>query len=814
MTWRQLILSSILIPIQGLISLCLAQLPSNSGLYQIRGKVIDSNSKAGIEFVTVSLFNQDSIYITGNATDFQGNFYFDQVNPGSFYLKFESIGYESYILKNDTLNSGHKIVDIGTIALKIQHRLMNEIIISTDKNLVQNLIDKKIFNVNKDLLSSGGNALNILERLPAVDVDIDGKISLKGNENVRILLDGRPTNLSQNEFLKQINASQIELVEIIANPSAKYDPEGMAGIINIVLKKSDHAGFNGSCSAAYSQGYHPRFNGGVQLNRRSDQNNISFDYGVNLTNQVSTNTGYKDVFTSPSYSFFSAGKNVNKANSQLFKSSFDYYLNSLQTIYSSITFQYRKLNTNGDYIYNYYDDQQLNYRFDNRANAGKGLGTNFDINAGWIKRFSRPNKSLNLDVLFKESNTNSKNYYLQTSLLNLLSDEKETLLDKGKSSSVKLDFINPITAKINIEAGLKLNYQEINNDYRISFKNEITQSYESDTLRTNHFIYREWIQAAYFTYSQTLGPISIKLGLRPEYTQSESELKNDLLPSFKTDYFRIFPSLNSIYNINQTNQLSFSVTRRINRPGTEQLNPFVNASDPYSLRYGNPYIKPEFAIQFDLGYTKQIRWGSINPSFYYRKLYNLIGRRVLLDTATAASVVEFINYPGQHAFGFDLNTNLNLFSWLKSTFNANFNKSFLIPGELFFNVNKSLHSFSSSLNILFPLQNGYNIQINSKYRATQLAFQGKLNFGSNVDLAFGKSILSSNLIFTLKITDIFNTRYFKFKSTGQAFYYSESERRNDTRSFGVFISYKFGKSDNNKSTKKELEDKPQERMDF
>ncbi|MBL7899349.1 MAG: TonB-dependent receptor, partial [Crocinitomicaceae bacterium] len=593
------------------------------GQFTVTGKIADSGDKTPIEFATVTVFNQaDSSLTGGTVTDSTGFFMVENLAAGTYYVKMSFIGYGVLYLNDVLLNAENPEHNLGEQLLKVSGEL-GTVDVVTNQSVFETKIDKKVFNADQNLTSRGGNGLDLLRQIPTITVDENDNIQLRGDGNVTVLIDGRPSSMPANQLLRQIPASAIEKVEIITNPSAKYDPEGVSGIINIVMKKSKMNGFNGTLDTSFGYGIYPKSNSTLSLNYRNSKINIfsnySFYYGQTwfggeLERDVLLPDSTWDRLRSDDY-----GERKNTYHTG--RVGLDYFANDKNTFY---------LTANMDYGTNY-GNRLMNY---NNVGAGEELlyrsqrngeiqapSYNYVYTAGWQKSFDNPDHTLFVDLNYSSMKFTGdewlwhKYYNVFDSLTNT---NYQHTLDATYNQTLlgKIDYIWPVNDSTTFEAGFHFTQRIADNDFFSESAGD-DEIYTTDTNITNHFRYLQNTFAPYVTFARQFKKLGAKFGLRAEPTLTLAEMVTTN-EQFEQNYFQLFPSAHLSYNFNDYTILQLSYSRRINRPELDQLNPFTNYSDNLTLETGNPFLKPEIIHVNELSFMRYWEKFNVNATGYFR----------------------------------------------------------------------------------------------------------------------------------------------------------------------------------------------------
>jgi outer membrane receptor protein involved in Fe transport len=674
------------------------QMPDLGSLGAVVGMIVDE-SKQPVQYATVFVQHAtDSTTVTGGITDETGRIMIIDIPWGSYFLQINAMGYSKHFTPEFTLTQANPRYMLRQFQLTQRPQILQGVEVVTQKEMLQQNLDKKVYNLENSIVTEGATAVQALAEIPSVDVDIEGNVSLRGTGNVTILVDGRPTNLT----LEQIPASEIESVEVITNPSARLDPDGMGGVINVILKKKKQPGFNaffsGSMATSYFS-YNKKFyldggNFSANLNYTYNKVNVFLNYNFrsgqwrNAGNLERTTWFQRDPET-PADTTYLNQNNLNR--SQFFgnnvRAGLDYFINKQNTL--SFSFGYNRYDNkdtsnltadNLRWLWN--EQQQQSYNKYQQDGAGKRYGNNFTGNINYKKIFDKQGRELTSDLYYTEMIGNQKNQYLQQFTSPDLPDYFQRTNTDGRNRTVtgQVDFVTPVGNGGRIETGYKFSYRFIGQDYRLFSGSSYNESVENEQQR-NNFKFQELINAAYFIYSNSFWKVlKVQLGLRGEFTNTLSELypANAKPEKFKNNYLKLknilYPTAHIRYDINNYHSLQLSFSRRVTRPNFWSLNPFVDVSDKQNLRMGNPNLGPEFANNLELGYSTTFKNSSLNATLFYRHRTDLITRYTqmrqayikdgfiyytLIDNDIYTIPLED-NFLGTDTFTYTLNSSQNL----------------------------------------------------------------------------------------------------------------------------------------------------------
>lgn len=729
----------------------------------IKGQVVDSETNAGLEFATISIFSKrDDKIVSGGITDEAGNFSFES-RPGPMYAVVEFIAYKAQKIETLEINRESRSANLGIVKLQSDAAVLEEVEVTAEKSSMQLSLDRKIFNVGKDLANRGGTALDILDNVPSVTVDIDGGVELRGSANVRMLIDGKPSGIigvGGSNGLRTIPANLIERVEVITNPSAKYEAEGMSGIINIVLKKNQKSGFNGSIDL--TAGFPLTAGIAANLNYRKDKFNFFLNYGLRygenpgqgFRNQEFINSGDTLEISNQTREHLRSGL----SNTVRFGA--DYYFTEKSVLTTS--FQY-KISEDNNFATLVYDDFRINLdsQILNTVRSDDEIEDEDKIEyaLSYTKKFKERNHEFVADFRYQDNRETEfsnlveryQTFQNQTDLDNL--NQRSNNAEGERMYILQADYTKPFSKESKFEMGLRGSFRQITNDFIVEEFVSDDDIWVSLPEFTNDFIYDENIYAAYFIYGNKVNRISYQVGLRTEYTDVRTELVNTSEVNPR-DYLNLFPSAHLGYELTEGNTVQISYSRRVRRPRFWDLNPFFTFSDQRNFFSGNPDLDPEFTDSYELGYMKIWEKGTLNSSLYYRIGKDIIQRqRTINQDGTTQTKPE--NLGSSEDYGLEINGNYRPNQKFQANANLNFFRS-IIDGEDFGSADT--YTWSARGSSRFSLPKEIDGQITLNYRAPRETVQGRRLAITSVDLGFSKEILKRKGTLTLSVKDLLNSR--------------------------------------------------------
>ncbi|MGV6861797.1 MAG: TonB-dependent receptor domain-containing protein [Putridiphycobacter sp.] len=764
------------------------------GNYQ--GRVLNKLNSNPLPYTKIVLLSyKDSAVVTGGLSNDEGVFAIKNIPVGMYIGKITAFGFKPVYQDSLMFTPQQSLVQAGDILLIEDVGLLNEVEVVAEQTEIETSIDKKVFNVDKQITTKGGTALDALQNVPSITVDVDGNVSLRGSANVTILIDGRPSSLSggsRQGVLTSIPASSIEKIEIITNPSAKYDPDGMSGIINIVLKKNKLKGFNGSVEAGVGNGIN--YNGSVNLAYRNDKFNMYGSYSINHYYGYRNFYQERETWTPDYNKLIQDREGTHLRHSNMLKFGTDFYLNQKNTWGFALTGNLSENNRTGDMIYLLYDSTKLTDTW-KRISENPLSRNGFDGNVYYEKKFEKADELLTFDANYSQGKSVSTSNFVDDSLdigglvtvPGFLKQTNESPVNYIRSNA-RVDFYYP-TKNGKIEMGLKSTLRLTNQKFNQDTYDFGTQSFVRDDSLTNSFTYAEQVHAAYAIYGIDFKNYKFQVGLRAEQALVDAYVEGDSV-KYKNDYFSLYPSAHIKKPIGKTKELSLSYSRRVNRPHRHSVNPFPTYTDPQNLRRGNPYLNPEYTNSFELGFMSFSKKLTITSSVYYRYMTDLI-RRVKTIEDNGVSVTSWTNLDEAHFVGAELVFIYKPYKWWRMMISGNLSQNFLKSDDA--ELNNSGFSCSAFFNQTFSLKNNWSIQHTAYYMSPLILPQGRSYSMYSTNLAVKKSFFKNKLSVSVNAQDIFNTRRFALEVNENQSYTLYSQWKWQSRRFMLNLSYSFGK---------------------
>jgi len=773
-----------------------AQAPAQ--VFAVKGVVTDSVSKATIDFVTVTLKNAAKQPVKAMLTKNGGTFGFEKLPAGKYSVTLVSIGYNVKQVAVDLSDKNDKVTDLGRIVIASHNKQLKDVNIVADKPMVKMEADRMVYDLQADPESKVNNVLEMMRKVPLLSLDGDDNILLKGNANYKILINGKPSTMVERDpkaILRSMPASSIERIEVITTPPAKYDAEGLTGIINIVTTKKIDNGYNGSVNVneRFPVGG-PGIGGSFTF--KEGKFGMSVLGGASIYNNPETNASMSRVTTGTGPSNLTQnGTQQSDSHSGYFGTELSYELDTLNLISGNININGNKSNRTGDQSTYLYTRSGLLYSYD-LANNNTGNGNGLDA-------------SLNYQLGFKRSKaqllTFSYRYYkstdIQYSALDVSNPVNYSAPDyhqnndaRSREQTFQVDYVQPVK-KLTIEMGVKAILRVNTSNYQYNIYNAGTGNFETDPQRSNEFDNTQDVYGAYNSYQYSIKTWDFKAGMRLEETLFNSG-------QTQRNYFNLIPSISANHRFKSGNSINFGFSQRIQRPGIYQLNPFVDTSNPNFFSTGNPNLNPMLANNYSIGYniSKKV---PTNIMLSYMTFRDLIMPAVTYDPVTHITYSSYQNTGIAKALGINLNTNYNFTKKLNASLNANVAYGHVIgnvSGVATSNEGLLIHG---SMSAGYRFDNGWRLNGNTYINGPDLSLQGTSNWTFYSSFSVNKDIVKNKLSFSASCNNPFATyNYYNRQFTGPDFV-QESNRQNYYRTFNTSLNYRFGKlKDNLKKNKR------------
>lgn len=794
--------------------------PKNNG--SLTGKVIDKSTNQPLEYATVSIISKQSgKTVTGGVTNVKGEFSISNLPFDTYQVTIGFIGYEQISLDNITLDAARSTSDIGTISLVPSTRSLESVTVTGDKPLVENKIDKIVFNVTNDITSQGGAAIDVLKKVPQVTVDVNGNVELQGNSNIKFLINGKPSSVFGNSLtdaLASIPASQIKSIEAITNPGAKYDSQGTGGIINIILHENKMQGLNGNITLSAGSRLE---NGSLNLNAR--KNNIGFNAffsgNANLRSKVPNS---QDRFSTDSLAG-TITHLVQRSTTDFIRNGFrsglgfDWNLSKTDLITGSIGLNQFGNKTNGltdqQQIVTDFSSNQLEEIITVRNSANQMRIRSLDWSVDYKKKFSKEGQEL--DFLYNSSYGMPRLKYIQSQSADggarPFSGSASNNPGKDMESEFSVNYVHPINENFHIESGAKYTHQNILSNANVQVYDPFLDLYINDAQQSYHLDYTMNIYAAYLsTTFKLFNYFNFKLGSRYEFTDVSVDFPNTVIPHYGT----LVPSLVISHDFSKGKTIKFAYGKRIERPEYRELNPFINLADPYNITTGNPLLKPEFGNNFELGYSSSFKkGGNINISLVER-----INTQDVKQITTfhptfqiGDTIFNNVSVTSNTNIGREYNSGITASGSIPFTKKLNLRGNLLVTHRyIVTDIGNGNQSYGLrvrfNLNLSWELPRNLVIEGFGFYNAPFRNIQGKNPQFFIYNFALRKLSKDKKASIGITTTNPFSKYVRQVTTITAGDYVSTSVRQIQLRSFGISFSYKFGKMEYNKNNRNREQD--------
>ncbi len=780
----------------------------------ITGKVVDAEGLP-LDFVNLTLKLAEINEIVGGATsDVDGKFTIEAVPVGDYVLEASFVGYVTKETKV-SIERLAQVVSLRNIQMKEDAQLLGEIEVVGQGSQMRFDIDKKVFNVDQNVAAAGASATEVLENIPSVEVDNDGNISLRSNSSVEVWINGKPSGLDEDnraQILEQLPAGSIESIEIITNPSAKYSPEGTAGIINIILKKDRKAGYFGSVSGGVDYQIIDQVSGNASANFNYSSSKIDFYINAGFRQRNGAGKGYTDrwsFYDGDTLSFMHQDSRDGRNSWGIFgRTGFDWHINDKNTLSVG-----GMINTNQNKNWATIDYNTIRYTspdtaiYNHRTDA-QAQRLSYNVQLEHLYEIDKKGSELRTSAEYSRHGRDQYSDYNQTVEQGHASAYTQQQFNGfvNQRMNFKSDYLQKIRDNMKVEAGVALNFQDRS-------QNSKTWDFPSanDTLLSayNDFSYREWIAALYATYGAKFGGFSFSVGLRGEYTNTTVSTRDSETDPFVVSnrgYFELFPTAYLSYSFPHNHELQLNYTRRVNRPRGRQLSAYRNVSDSTNISYGNPNLKPEFANALELNYIKSWDAHTLSASLYYRYSTDVV-QRVQFESEGNPNVMEstYDNVASRQSAGLELVGRNRFTKWLNMTTTVN-----LFYEEMSAIEYQGIHlqdrsqGFTWNIRLManFLFTKTFTGQLTGAYFSPRVIAQGRTKDFYSIDLGIRKSFLDRTLNLAFTVRDLLNSRGWRTTTWGNNFY-QDFERQPSGQRFTLSLTYNFGNMKADKKKQRE-----------
>jgi len=763
--------------------------------WQITGTIIEYQTEELIPYATIALYHKsDNTLVTGAMSNDNGVFILVKIPQGDYFLKISFMGYKDYSIDSITLNESEQLLNIGKVFLEPNIDALTEVVITAKNKAIKSSVDKQVLNVSSNLLATGGTAVDALRLSPSIQVSSDGDVKLRGSSKYIVLINGRPTTLSSAEVLKQTPANNISKIEVITNPSVKYNAEGGAGIINIILKKGVTIGFNGMINA--SIGSKNKYAGDANFNLNKEK--ISYSIGFDWRDYTTT------------------------ANNNYYRT-----LQLVDTISYATMFQDRKI-TNGNLgfrfgiDYNPSENNNFTYSFhtgntttdaDIKANtAGKTVPANTEIysrnsfyykakptfftnNLGYTRTLNDEGSNIAFNTYYSYIDYKTFNDQVLAnadSNHNIIDPEPylQNITNNNNSHDLRIDadYTKVVTENKSLETGLSYHLYNRFLDVSYSTYNYDTTAWIDDPEYTDKYNFDETVYSAYANYNSTFWGLQTSFGLRLEY-MDRLLIQKGTAKTYDYNKLNIFPGLSVLKPFNDNHSLKFALTNRINRPDEYMMNPFKEFEDDYFVSVGNPYLIPETVRNMELGYTFSKNSNMFSSNLYYRQTSDKLEQKLTINEDDKI-LIMFHNDAKDEALGLELMGNIEIKDWWTLNANANLFNYYISANIDGVKNSRSAFSWSSQLVNSFNITETTSFQVIGSYSSKTVRSQGELSDYFFVDAALKHQFLNGRISVSVQLKDVFQSLNYKLTTETENMYLL-GDFINESPIFLFNISYKF-----------------------
>lgn len=761
---------------------------------EIRGKVVDDATGDPLPYSNIILNSQrDSILITGTIAAGDGIFLMDKVPFGRFYMEVKFIGYERKIISEIVITPDKSTLDLGVIRLSEAAEKLEEVQVTAERSPVEYRIDRKVVHVAENLNATGGSAAQALENVPSITVDVDGNVSLRGSSSYTVLIDGKPSPLEGSDALRQIPASAVENIEIITNPSAKYDPDGLAGIINIITKKRALDGISGIVNTSVGTG--DKYRGDFLVNYKNDK--FSVFLGADFTDETRAgkiSVSQMSMLNDTSYYIDHSGDGPFTREGYTLKGGIGYKFNDKNNLSLDGSYGYSSFSRSSDEKFKEYSVPENIEKYYLQTESDSRFEDFYNFSLNYEKIFNNKDHKLTSYLYFEKEWGGSNEKINQ-----LMTDENWEINDPdpyriyieepGNESGLRFqsDYTKPMGSNGKLEAGYQLRRDQESESYHFNEWDSDLNDWVDNSEFSNSLDFSRNIQALYGIYSDQLWGFEYQIGLRGEYTyRSVKNVKSDQ-PSV-VDRFDYFPTLHISRKIGNQDQAQASYSRRIRRPRGFELDPFVNYMNPNTVRIGNPDLLPEYVDSYELIYQKGLGKSFISLEGYYRLTHDAMTRITdFQEDGTRVLTTENLNE--EHAMGTELMLNFQIIKWFNFNLSGNVYRYRLIGFISEADVASSSTNYDSRCNLNFRITPSTRLQVQGFYQGPSVTAQGRREDFLMTSAALKQDFFEEKLSATLQIQDIFGTGSFNFINEGPGFY-DDVNRRRESQVVRLTLSFR------------------------
>ena len=768
----------------------------------VSGTVVEAATEAPIVSATAALWNAaDSSLVTGAITADDGTFSIEGIRPGQYYLRVSFVGYRTQVIDALQITPRERALDLGAITLAEDTALLDGVEVTADRSFVEVGIDRTTYNVENQPMTAGGSGLDVLSNIPSIEVDIDDTISLRGSENVAIYLNGRPAPMTGEAlagFLSGLAAESIQRVEVIPNPSARYDPEGMSGIINIVLAKEKTQTLGGGISV--NANTNNRYGGSANVHFGTGPWNVFVNYGLRYGERENRGSQFRENRYLDPTTFLDQNSDGERSRlSNTLNTTIDYRLSDLNTLSFTGLASLRDGGTNTLNTYSELDATEALMRRYTRRTDGSGDDFNMDYRLTFQRTVDPRSHELTAEINFEQEDESELDRYTENLLMSddavgtpLLEEQAVEQTEDGRELEVQLDYMRPLGEALRMEAGFNSEMEWMDNRFYSESLDLTANTFRPDVNLNNTFAYDEQVHAAYGILGGELGPLGAQVGVRVEQVYTTFDLTTTG-EAFDNSYFSAYPSAFLTYAPAEGRTVRLSYSKRVRRPNTWQLNPFGDYDDPTSRRVGNPYLDPQYTHAFEVSYAHIAGGYTLQLAPYYRRTVDAISWSQRL-TDDGVTLTTFENFATENSYGAEVIGTLNMDRWLRARGSFNLYQRDTDGSNVNSELSSSALGYSTRVSATATLPTGVKLELSQFYRSPMNVPGGHIDAFTRTDLAVQRDLLDGRASLSLRASDLFDTMGFNmWRESSQ--YYQTFERDFNAQALQVSLRYNFGQQD-------------------
>lgn len=768
----------------------------------VSGTVVETATATPIVSATVALWNAaDSSLVTGAITAEDGAFLIDGVGVGEYYLRVSFVGYRTLAFDDLRITPQNRTADLGTVAMVEDTEMLDGVEVTAERSFVEVGIDRTSYNVANQPMTAGGSGLDVLSNIPSIEVDIDDNISLRGSENVAIYLNGRPAPMTGEAlagFLSGLAAESVERVEVIPNPSARYEPEGMSGIINIVLaeKKTQTLGGGISINADTNEDYGASAN----VHFGSGPWNVFVNYGLRMGERQRNGSQFRENRYLDPLTFLEQDTDgTNDRLSNTLNTTIDYRLGELNTLSFTGLVSLRDGDANALNTYSELDAAEALTRRYTRRTLGASDDFNMDYRLGFKRTIEPRTHELTAEVSFEQEDENERDTYTENLLMadgstanDILEQQVVDQIEDGRELDAQVDYMRPIGESLRMEVGARSSVEWLDNRFYSESLDLGSDTFRPDASLNNTFAYEEQVHAAYGILGGEAGPFGAQVGVRMEQAYTTFDLVTTD-ESFDNSYLSFYPSAFLTYSLTEGQTLRLSYSKRVRRPNTWQLNPFGDYDDPTSRRVGNPYLDPQYTHAFEASYSQIANAYTLTLTPYYRRTVDAISWSQRL-TDDGVTLTTFENFATENSYGAEVIGTMSLDRWLRTRGSFNLYQRDTDGSNVDSELSASALGYSTRVSATASLPSGVKLELSQFYRSPMNVPGGRIDAFTRTDLAVQRDLMDGRASLSLRASDIFNTMGFNlWRESAQ--YYQSSTRDFNAQALQISLRYNFGQQD-------------------